>query len=689
MQKVRCKVLFFVSPVTEMAWPWQKLGWMIGFVPQIQSALDKAGYSVESTCVVSADLEKAMSLNDVEVEGRIVALSQNELLDGFRFNAFEETARYQGTGESSDYFNHLGELLYDRLGHDYQPDLVISFAPSPFFAALYPKAVVLYHELGVFSRRPYPETYYFDPHGATRRNFVSVFAGEINAAAPEENGFVEALEEFRRGIAKALRANEAIDGYFRDLRKKHRKLLLVPLGYEHFADACANFPYQTQLEFVEHIIDTVDCDTGVLLTQHPSHRALADDTIAALKASHANLLNELFYSRIENFSQVAMAYCDTCITQSSTLAYQAAFLGKYLVTVGGFCAGIADGHSVEDLPRIYGKPPMRRDNFFVWTIRHHITDAENMPEHLRRLIEAWRDAQPANLAVASWPKGLSLDEFRSRLHAWRGFMQAPVGSSQGRCTFYFDQGSNFSEENSLRTICLNSGGMDELGVEVHLPQGCKRLRFDPVEGHAVICEELSFSANGDSLPVIAVNGVRAAEGWVSLSNDPQFICEIPEGVDSIKVRAKFTILPEAEALQRCEQECKKLQDAANVNRELLAESRIREASYSSELAKLHSEHERFAQEHDRLTAELSACRAEHEQLVAAHERFSVSYERLVSEHVRLVVGIDRLEAELAKCRSVSAEWECKFYGISNSTCWRITKPLRFILDKLKACLSPN
>ena len=122
---------------------------------------------------------------------------------------------------------------------------------------------------------------------------------------------------------------------------------------------------------------------------------------------------------------------------------------------------------------------------------------------------------------------------------------------------------------------------------------------------------------------------------------------------------------------------------------LVAESRIREASYSAELAKVHSEHERFAQEHDRLTAELSACRAEHEQLVAAHERFSVSYERLVSEHVRLVVGIDRLGAELAKCRSVSAEWECKFYGISNSTCWRITKPLRFILDKLKACLSPN
>lgn len=602
------KVLFWVSPVTEMAWPWHKLWWMKVFVPQMQMSLNKAGYKADSTCIVSEDLKKAMSLMDVKVDGRVVDLTQNELLDGFRFDALSEVVHYQETRASSEFFAHLGGLVREKLGALYDPDVIISFAPSPFFSGLYPRAVLLHHELGVFSRSPYPETYYFDPYGSTNRNFVSSFADKINAIRPESGEFVEALGSFRSIVVEALRSNAIVSGYFKNLRKSFRRLLLVPLGVEGVADARINFPYQTQLEMVEHILDSVDEGTAVLLTQHPARRALSDDAIDALKALHPNLLNEAFYYKVENFSQPAMAYCDVCVTQSSTVAYQAAFLGKYLVTIGGFCAGIADGHSVADLARIYDAPPVNRDNFFVWVIRHHITDVEDMPRHLRRLIDAWRDKPQEEKSIESWPAGLTLEEFRTKLQKWGMAARPPSCYLQGCCSLFFDQGGGFSEDNAIRVICTKPDCFDE---EIALPHGCKRLRLDPVEGSAVLCEELSFSANGMDLSVDAVNGKHTDEGWLSLSQDPQFICQIPNGVDAVRVRAKFRVLPEAEALVRCEQERRALQDAA-------------------------------AAERERLVGELAASHAE------------------------------------------AMAWKTSCEGMSNSFCWRMTKPIRFVLDHVKA-----
>ena len=632
------KVLFWVSPVTEMASPWQKLWWMMAFVPQIQASLCKAGYSIDSTSIVSVDLNKAMTLRDVHVDGRVVAMSQHELLDGYRYNELFELTTYQQTRKYSVFFEHLSGLIIAKLGADYIPDLIISFSPSPFFNKIYPDALMLYHEYGVFSRAPYPETYFFDPFGQTSRNFVATYSRQINAIRAESDGYAKELGAFRQKILLHLKSIRGISRYFDKLRKHFRRLVLVPLGADYFYDARVNFPYQSQFEMVEHILDTVDSDTGVVLTQHPSCPALSSSTVEALKSTHTNLVNEGFYAHVENFSQIAIVYCDVCVTQNSTVAYQAAFLGKRLVTIGGFCDGIADGCSVCDLARVFDAPPTNRDNFFVWVIRHHITDVEDMPRHLKRLVEAWHGNPSEGKSLESWPVGLSLEEFRDKLRAWGNAARAPVCSLKGCCSFFFDQGSDFSEDNSIRVIRTDTELLDE---EIPLPPGCKRLRFDPVEGSAVLCEELTFSANDRIFPVVAVNGTHTTEGWLSLSQDPEFICNIPSGVSSVRVRAKFRSLSEPEALMRCERERRVLQDAVAANKSSLAGVRT---------------------ELDRLVAER---------------------DRLVAERDRLACENDHVSADLADCRAESAVWKGMFLEISESNCWRITKPIRWVLDTFK------
>lgn len=414
-------VLFWLSPITELSWPRHKAPWLKTWIPRIVGALEGIGYSVRPCVLLSSDLVRGAACDGVGFE--TIELEQDELLGGFRFNALDETIRFLEDDCMTEFFRHLGEVVKRHLPDSYRPDVVFAFSAAPFFKEIYPEAVLLYHEYGMFSREPYPETWYFDPTRPLSRNFASVHAGEIiNRHEPAEDGVLDALRAFREDVRSALMANASVSGYFQSLRGDYGQLLLLPLAYEGFADSRVGFPYQSQFEFVEHVLSTVDRNVAVILTQHPCIKALKPEIIEDLKTRHANLQSEEWYSAIPNFSQLAIAYCDACVTQCSSLAYQAAFLGKRLVTLGGFCQGLADGAGVESLA-VDGQITLSdrdRDDYFIWLVRHYITDAAGMPQHLGALIERLKGTRAAADSPFSYfGEGLSDGQIIELLRKWR------------------------------------------------------------------------------------------------------------------------------------------------------------------------------------------------------------------------------------------------------------------------------
>ncbi len=148
---------------------------------------------------------------------------------------------------------------------------------------------------------------------------------------------------------------------------------------------------------------------------------------------------------------------------------------------------IADGHCVSDLSHIYENPPLNRDNFLIWVIRHHITDEEDMPQHLHGLIEAWCGKPLDDVVAESWPHGLLLKEFCQRLERWSQHISLPELRSEACSTVFFDTDDGFSAGNAHVVSHTDEG---VVSGEVALPDGCLRIRFDPEEGQFLIVSKM-------------------------------------------------------------------------------------------------------------------------------------------------------------------------------------------------------
>ena len=411
----RLNVLYWVSPVVELDWPFQKEAWVRDFVPRIHAALTASFEVGDSLVCVSEEIKSLVDRKSLSVPGRIAAFSQRELLDDWTLDALAARRRFFATGETSRYYGNLARRFVEKIGGAYRPDVVFSFNESPFLRDLYPESVHLSVEHSVFSRPPYPRTFAFDPFsdGNSVRFLSSTMGAEMNGvkASPDD---VAALRKLRTAIGGALTSNSAIAGYFSELRKTFDRLLLLPLGYDRYCDTLIHGHYSGHFEFVEHVLASADGKTGIVLTQHPTLHAIRPERIEELKSLHPNLRHEAWFGSVESFSQVALAYCDGCVVGSSSLAYQAAFLDKYLVSPDGFCKGIADATALSEVNRLYDRPPVNRDNYFAWVLNHYAVDADMVPAHLKALVE-----NPARFScgqrpdLENWPsahEGVSLEK---------------------------------------------------------------------------------------------------------------------------------------------------------------------------------------------------------------------------------------------------------------------------------------
>ncbi len=408
-------VLFYLAPVTEVAHPLQKLSWYTDWVPRLKSDFASTGLECSCTIVVSEDIASEIRRRSLARHGDIVALSQRELLRGYTVNANKETTIWQETGRSTEWGTYLAGLIASRLPAGYMPDVVISFSPAPFFRDRYPRALCVVREFSVFSRYPYPATFAFDPVGKGPRFLPSVSAAKVNSFRFSERSGAR-LKVFRKKIDEALRANSFIARYMRGLRGRFKRLFVLALSYENYYDTSAFSPYQGQFEFIEHVMDSVDVDTGVLVTQHPYFSFVRRSSLDELKVRYPNLVSDDIFYNIPCFSQFALPYCDGAITQASTVGLQAAFLGKYFVSIGGYYSGIADCTDLSKMGEMLACPPKDRDAFFLWHVTRYALLEEEVPRFIREVFPKLSEIQ--NLSpdemVEKWPEFIPEDELEDR-----------------------------------------------------------------------------------------------------------------------------------------------------------------------------------------------------------------------------------------------------------------------------------
>lgn len=412
------KVLFWISPITEMSWPFKKIGWVKSFLPRIMAALQEQGREIDSTIVVSSDLMVRVRAEECIPSGRLVELTQQEVLDDYRFNELLSTKAYLRGDYDSSAYAHFVRLLHDRLGEDYAPDVVIVLGHAPFMREAYPQAKLFHHEYSFFSRRPYPTTFAFDPFGLAY-GFTISRAAEAIGRVPATEDELRAIDGFRENVLRALRGSQVVTDYFAGLRAKYKKILLLPLGCDDSTDTLVRQPCHGHFEMVEHVLDSVDADTCVCLTQHPTFPAIPPQRIRELIKIHPNLKYEDWYQAVPFFSQVALAYVDACAFDYTSVAYQAVFLGVRSVSLGGFCDGVADAAGYDQLRDVFSRVPVRRDAFVAWVLKHYAIEEGDMARQLARYIDSdFAVGGYQGDVIQDWPQVLSGEELVARLQHW-------------------------------------------------------------------------------------------------------------------------------------------------------------------------------------------------------------------------------------------------------------------------------
>jgi len=328
------KIVYYFEPWIELGRPYLRyhnLRYQIG--PQI-SALVKEYKDINISVVIGEGtyakcLSDGYTIKNVEFH----VLYDNELREIFP-NYLDASIKTFHNTASDDQSLRMASLVQDKLGDGFQPDLLISFlSPASHFQKIWPDAAILYTEFGIFSRAPFPRTFYFDPFGMFHNSYIGKFENELREQKISSSD-QRHLNLLRNKVESGL--NDIVPNLHKEL-KSHgfKKNILLPMqfsGYFGF-DACSD--YSSQFEMLFDVLKRTPSDIGIIATEHGAWPSVIDDhNIDFLKQSFRNLIIPENFKSVNNLSQLLLPIVDGVASVSSSVGLQSVFFGKPLLALG-------------------------------------------------------------------------------------------------------------------------------------------------------------------------------------------------------------------------------------------------------------------------------------------------------------------------------------------------------------------
>lgn len=160
--------------------------------------------------------------------------------------------------------------------------------------------------------------------------------------------------------------------------------------------------------------------------------------------------------------------------------------------------------------------------------------AAQLEKNLLRM-PSWRSTAERKVA------GEQLGQANETIHNLNAYIEilnknaSPVRS----CTFYFDTGKNFNEEETVRF--QHEKGKNFFTRKVVLPQNTKAVRFDPVEGCGCFLQDLNILDDaGKNIDYKIINGIRSENNGIVFTNDdPQILLTVNGKVMEITVQCSI------------------------------------------------------------------------------------------------------------------------------------------------------
>lgn len=375
------RILFYVEIFTELDRPQFHEAW-IAFSARFMAGMMAAGHpaSPETVQLLTNEALAELAPRHGFWDRLTTVVRERDFLDIFGADYLTATVDgYHGRTDTR-VLDAAAAHVRTALG-DFKPDVIITYTTAPWLRRAFPEAVILHQEYGLFSRPPFPESFYLDPRGKFANATIARNADALRsyAADDDERAMVEDIRTaFCRRIIPAASPFAALE---REIRARWKRIMLLPLQYCGHYGFEGTGKYRTQGEVVRDVIARIDPDIGVLVVNHSTacyHGTIPPpDLYAYLGKRHENLLLTDLSDHVLHASQYLLAHVDMVATVSSSVGLQAVLWNKPVVALGdSHINAVADYTRIEDVTA--DAPAVStwdKTGALAWLIRHYYIPA--------------------------------------------------------------------------------------------------------------------------------------------------------------------------------------------------------------------------------------------------------------------------------------------------------------------------
>lgn len=332
------RILFYVEPLTELDRPLFHEAWL-EFSAKLCEAVCGGGFVAQSDTLkllTNKVLGKQATKYGFSDEF-LSTIEEQDLLGVFGTDYLSAMVRgYRGELTTHELGN-AATVITNALG-TFVPDIVITYATAPYLKQAFPDALILHMEYGLYSRAPFPESFYLDPFGKFGNSALALFEDEIRNHQPTkaELKLVGKIRDvFLEDILLPSSPFQALSD---DLKRKYDKLVLLPLqfsGHYGFDGTC---PYHSQAEFLQAVAEAVPNDVGIIALPHSTAVYIGDvpdkEWLDAFFSAHPNVMMHPKLSTVLYPSQFMLSHVDAVVSVSSSIALQGMLWGTSIIAVG-------------------------------------------------------------------------------------------------------------------------------------------------------------------------------------------------------------------------------------------------------------------------------------------------------------------------------------------------------------------
>ena len=318
-------ILFYIEPLIQYDNPVLQEPWLYIHIKNIIEALkdEEFNFYIASNSALSEKIEKIEYRKYLK---EVFSFEQSEL-KVFSSSTLDILRKwYEKSFNQEDMSTYKNLMLKKFKGNTF--DIIITFSPVEYLKEIYPSVLFLHYEYGMFSRKPYPRTYYLDPINSNGYSYLDKYYSKIkNIDFKEKDKFLDFLKKLSNVILK----DNPFEDEIKKLKKEYKYLILLPLQASNYWIFDFETEYKSQFEYLEDVlIKTLKFkNIGVIVTQHSSNVFLNNEkTVKYLKEKYSNFILLETTKHYFEVSPLIVPYVDAVITISTSVGFHALLWGK-------------------------------------------------------------------------------------------------------------------------------------------------------------------------------------------------------------------------------------------------------------------------------------------------------------------------------------------------------------------------